>query len=134
MQDDIRRQAEKLRLEKGINLQIRVGLNTGEVVLRSIRKDDLHTDYVPIGHSTSLAARMEALATPGSIVASEQTQRLSEEYFQELQAAMGLSRLWQEQGKRNEAQALLGEIYGWFTEGFDTADLKEAKALLEELA
>ena len=47
---------------------------------------------------------------------------------------MSLARLWQQQGKRAEAQKMLAEIYGWFTEGFDTADLKEAKALLEELA
>jgi predicted ATPase len=52
----------------------------------------------------------------------------------ELRAAMSLSRLWQQQGKRAEARELLAPIYGWFTEGFDTADLKEAKALLEELA
>jgi predicted ATPase/class 3 adenylate cyclase len=52
----------------------------------------------------------------------------------ELRAAMSLSRLWQKQGKTAEARQLLGEIYGWFTEGFDTADLKAAKALLEELA
>jgi class 3 adenylate cyclase/predicted ATPase len=51
----------------------------------------------------------------------------------ELRAAMSLSRLWQRQGKTAEAQQLLGDIYGWFTEGFDTADLKQAKALLEEL-
>jgi predicted ATPase len=51
----------------------------------------------------------------------------------ELRAAMSLSRLWQQQGKRAEAYALLAPIYGWFTEGFDTADLQEAKALLEEL-
>jgi predicted ATPase len=42
-------------------------------------------------------------------------------------------RLWQQQGKRDEARELLALIYGWFTEGFDTADLQEAKALLEEL-
>jgi predicted ATPase len=52
----------------------------------------------------------------------------------ELRAAMSLSRLWQRQGKRAEALALLAPIYGWFTEGFDTPDLQEAKALLEELA
>ena len=52
----------------------------------------------------------------------------------ELRAAMSLSRLWQQQGKRAEAHELLAPIYGWFTEGFDTADLQEAKALLEELA
>jgi predicted ATPase len=52
----------------------------------------------------------------------------------ELRAAMSLSRLWQRQGKRDEAGKLLAEIYGWFTEGFDTVDLKNAKALLDELA
>ena len=51
----------------------------------------------------------------------------------ELQAATSLSRLWQKQGKKEEARQLLAEIYGWFTEGFDTRDLKEAKALLDEL-
>jgi class 3 adenylate cyclase/predicted ATPase len=52
----------------------------------------------------------------------------------ELRAAVSLSRLWQQQGKQAEARALLAPIYGWFTEGFDTADLQEAKALLEALA
>jgi predicted ATPase len=51
----------------------------------------------------------------------------------ELRATMSLSCLWQQQGKRDEARQLLAPIYGWFTEGFDTADLQEAKALLEEL-
>jgi len=51
----------------------------------------------------------------------------------ELRAAMSLSRLWQSKGKKAEAAQLLGDIYGWFTEGFDTADLKAAKTLLEEL-
>jgi predicted ATPase len=51
----------------------------------------------------------------------------------ELRAAMSLARLWQRQGKHAEAYQLLTPIYGWFTEGFDTADLKEAKALLDEL-
>jgi predicted ATPase len=50
----------------------------------------------------------------------------------ELRAAMSLGRLWQQQGKRTEVRELLAPIYGWFTEGFDTADLQEAKALLEE--
>jgi predicted ATPase len=47
---------------------------------------------------------------------------------------MSLSRLWQQQGKRGQARELLAPIYGWFTEGFDTADLQEAKTLLQELA
>jgi predicted ATPase len=51
----------------------------------------------------------------------------------ELRAAMSLARLWQQQGKQAEARALLAPIYGWFTEGFDTADLQEARALLEQL-
>ena len=52
----------------------------------------------------------------------------------ELRAAMSLSRLWQQQGKQEESRQLLADIYAWFTEGFDTADLKEAKFLLEQLA
>ena len=51
----------------------------------------------------------------------------------ELRAALSLARLWQQQGKRAEAHALLTPIYGWFTEGFDTADLQDAKAMVEEL-
>jgi predicted ATPase len=51
----------------------------------------------------------------------------------ELRATMSLARLWQQRGKTAEARRMLAEIYGWFTEGFDTADLKEAKALLEPL-
>jgi len=52
----------------------------------------------------------------------------------ELRAAMSLSRLWQHQGKREEARQLLAPTFAWFTEGFDTADLQEAKTLLEELS
>jgi hypothetical protein len=52
----------------------------------------------------------------------------------ELRAALSLARLWQQQGKRKAASALLAPVYGWFIEGFDTADLQEAQALLAELA
>jgi predicted ATPase len=51
----------------------------------------------------------------------------------ELRAATSMARLWRDQGKRQQARDLLAPIYGWFSEGFDTLDLKEAKALLEEL-
>ena len=51
----------------------------------------------------------------------------------ELRAAMSMARLWRDQGKVQQARELLAPVYGWFTEGFDTRDLKEAKALLEEL-
>jgi predicted ATPase len=52
----------------------------------------------------------------------------------ELRAATSMARLWCEQGKRDQARDLLAPVYGWFTEGFDTPDLREAKALLDELA
>ena len=52
----------------------------------------------------------------------------------ELRAAMSLARLWRDQGKVQQSRELLAPVYGWFTEGFDTRDLKEAKALLDELA
>ena len=52
----------------------------------------------------------------------------------ELRAAMSLARLWRDQGKGREARELLAPVYGWFTEGFDTLDLKEVKALLNELS
>src|SRR5262245_27759935 len=81
MQEDIKRYSDRLRIEKGVPLQVRVGLNSGEMVVRAIRKDDLHTDYVPIGHSVNLAARMEGLATPGSIAVAESTYRVTQGYF-----------------------------------------------------
>src|SRR5262249_22666930 len=82
MQEESKRYAEQLRREQGVNLQIRVGVNTGEVVLRSIRKDDLHTDYTPVGHSIHLAVRMESLASGGAVVVSEGTYKLIEGYFE----------------------------------------------------
>ena len=54
--------------------------------------------------------------------------------FWELRTAVSRARFWRDQGKRTDARDLLASIYGWFTEGFDTPDLKEAKALLDELA
>jgi predicted ATPase len=51
-----------------------------------------------------------------------------------LRAAVALARLWRDQGKRNAARNLLTPVYGWFTQGFDTADLKQAKDLLDELS
>jgi predicted ATPase len=62
------------------------------------------------------------------------TARRQESRSLELRAAASLARLWANQGKRAEAYDLLAPVYGWFIEGFDTADLKDAKALLDELA
>jgi class 3 adenylate cyclase len=81
MQEEMHRYADALRAKGYPPLLMRVGLNTGEVVVRSIRKDDLHTDYVPVGHSTNLAARMEQLAAPGSILVTDRTHKLTDGYF-----------------------------------------------------
>jgi predicted ATPase len=59
--------------------------------------------------------------------------RQQEAKFWELRASVHLARLWRDQGKSKEARDLLAPVYGWFTEGFDTLDLKEAKALLDKL-
>jgi len=82
MQEEMRRYADTLRQKGYPPLLMRVGVNTGEVVVRSIRKDDLHTDYVPVGHSTNLAARMEQLAAPGSILVTAYTHTLTDGYFE----------------------------------------------------
>jgi predicted ATPase len=74
------------------------------------------------------ALQAEACFQQARVVAHRQQAK-----FLELRAAMSLSRLWQQQGKRQEAYDLLAPIYGWFSEGFDTADLQEAKAFLGEL-
>jgi hypothetical protein len=81
MQEVTKRSAEQLRQELGVNIQIRIGVNTGEVAVRAIYKDDLHIDYVPVGHATGLAALMETLATPESILVSEHTYKRTEGYF-----------------------------------------------------
>lgn len=82
MQQAIRRHGDCIRLEKGIPLQIRVGIHTGEVVVRSIRTDNLHTDYDPIGNTIHIASRMEGIAAPSSILVSEPTYKLAEGYFE----------------------------------------------------
>src|SRR5215469_4054790 len=82
MQEEMRRYAEQLRNEGKPPLQVRVGANTGEVVVRSIQTGAGHAEYTPIGHSTSLAARMQILAPIGSIAISGNMQKLVEGYFQ----------------------------------------------------
>ena len=85
--------------------------------------------------------RGELLSCGGDTVAAEhdyylalaEAQKQSSKLY-ELRAAMSMARLWRDQGKRDEARELLAPVYGWFTEGFATRDLREAKALLEELA
>ena len=86
---------------------------TGEIALNSPDQD---------------AAKAEAYFTRALTIAREQQAK-----SWELRAAMSMARLWRDQGKRTEARELLAPVYAWFTEGFDTLDLKEAKALLDEL-
>jgi class 3 adenylate cyclase/predicted ATPase len=81
MQQELRRYSAKLREQGTAPLELRVGANTGEVVVRSIRTGSEHAEYTPIGLTTNLASRMEALAPTGSIAATEATQRLCEGYF-----------------------------------------------------
>ena len=81
MQEELRRYAERLRAEGKIPVEARVGVNTGEVVVRTIETGG-HTEYTPVGHVTNLAARMQTVAPEGSIAASEATQRLCEGYFE----------------------------------------------------
>jgi len=81
MQDEIRRYGDRLLSRGGVPIEIRVGVNTGEVVVRSIQTGDAQAEYTPIGHTTNLAARMQAVARSGSTVVSEPTRRLVEGYF-----------------------------------------------------
>jgi class 3 adenylate cyclase/tetratricopeptide (TPR) repeat protein len=81
MQAKVKRYAEKLRAEKGLNMQVRVGANTGEVVVREIRIGEKHTEYGPIGHSISVAASVQMLVAPGSIAITESVRKLVEGFF-----------------------------------------------------
>jgi class 3 adenylate cyclase len=80
MQSAMRRYAEEVRRSHGLEMQARVGLNSGEVVVRAIG-NDLHMDYSAVGQTTHLAARMEQLATPGSIRLSAATLRLAKDFL-----------------------------------------------------
>jgi len=82
MQEEMRRYGDRMRTQGQTPLQVRVGVNTGEVVVRSIQTGADHTEYTPIGHSTGLAARLQTLATPGTTMISGSTRRLVEGFFQ----------------------------------------------------
>jgi class 3 adenylate cyclase/tetratricopeptide (TPR) repeat protein len=81
IQEEIRRYGEHMRMQGHSPLQVRIGVNLGEVVVRSIQTGAHQTEYSPIGHSTSLAARLQTLATPGSTVINGNMSRLVEGYF-----------------------------------------------------
>jgi predicted ATPase len=100
----------------------------GELVVRST----VHGLQSENPNSQSLAPNPQAEAEACFLKAIDIAQKQQTKSL-ELRAATSLARLWRRQGKTAEARQRLAEIYGWFTEGFDTKDLQEAKALLEEL-
>jgi class 3 adenylate cyclase/tetratricopeptide (TPR) repeat protein len=81
IQNEMRKYSARLREVGNPPVEVRIGVNTGEAVVRSIRTADAHTEYTPIGHSTSLAARMQTLAPTGSIAITEATWKLTTGYF-----------------------------------------------------
>jgi class 3 adenylate cyclase/tetratricopeptide (TPR) repeat protein len=91
LQEAARRYSAQLVAEGGTPLEARVGINTGEVVVRTLTTADGHAEYSPIGHTANLASRMEAIAPTGSIAITEQTRRLVEGFFEV--KSLGLSRV-----------------------------------------
>ncbi|HWX34581.1 MAG TPA: hypothetical protein VNZ53_45025, partial [Steroidobacteraceae bacterium] len=116
--DDARRcigdAIDKVEMSKEKWCEAEVHRIAGEVELKSLASDPEKAEGY-FDHALTVARQQQAKSW-------------------ELRAAMSMARLWRDQGKRDEARELLAPVYGWFTEGFDTRDLKEAKALLTELA
>jgi class 3 adenylate cyclase len=81
MQDELKRHSDRVRADGGLPVQARIGINTGEVVVRLITTGEGHAEYTPIGHTTNLASRMQTLAPIGSIASTDATRRLCEGYF-----------------------------------------------------
>ena len=81
MQEELKRYSDRIRAEGRLPIQARVGVNTGEVVVQSIATGEGRSEYVPVGHSTGIAARMQALAPVGSIAATEPIRKLCDGYF-----------------------------------------------------
>src|SRR5215469_15101109 len=80
-QDELKRHSDRIRVDGGLPVQARIGINTGEVVVRSITTGEGHVEYAPVGHTTNLASRMQTLAPIGSIAATDATRKLCEGYF-----------------------------------------------------
>ena len=104
MQEELRRYSARSARGGQLPIEARVGVNTGEVVVRSITTGEGHTEYTPIGHTTNLASRMQALAPTGSIAISEQTRKFVEGYF-----AAQAARSDQGQGRQRAGQRLRGD-------------------------
>jgi predicted ATPase len=124
-----RDEAELYRVKGTLTLQSKTSL--GQVSDKSQASQDM--SEVPSPQPPTPSTQAEAEAEACFHKAIEVACRQSAKSW-ELRAVMSLSRLWQSQGKKDDARQMLAEIYGWFTEGFDTKDLQEARALLEELS
>jgi predicted ATPase len=109
-----RRSDEDDRNKQGTGVRAEINRVAGEIALKSPEQD---------------AAKAQACFERALAVARQQQAK-----SWELRAAMSMARLWRDQGKQKEARELLAPVYGWFAEGFDTRDLKEAKSLLDELS
>ena len=142
---DIRRSAGAALVHStfyAVLAECHIQVNEPEAAQELITKglDHVKSSGEGLSESELLRVRGELLAKLGDVNAARQSlenaiyvaQGRDAKFF-ELRAAMSLARLWQQQGKRKEAFNLLGPIYNWFTEGFDTKDLQEAKALLLEI-
>jgi tetratricopeptide (TPR) repeat protein len=112
------------------------GLNYTTQAMQIVNATDNRSSEPSIHHVRGdllLASGDHAAAAQNYYLAFTVARRQSAK-LEELRAAMSMARLWRDQGKRDEARDLLPPVYGWFTEGFDTRDLNEAKALLDELS
>ena len=107
-------------------------LNEGMTIIETTKEVLYEAEVNRLAGEIALLSRGAASAGP-YFERARAVARQQQAKSWELRAAMSLARLWRDQGKRDEARDLLAPVYGWFTEGFDTLDLKEAKALLEEL-
>jgi predicted ATPase len=123
------REAELYRIKGMLTLQSKTSLKhvQDKSQASQCKSEVLNTQC--LAPSTQAKAEAEAFFYKAIEIACKQQAKSLE-----LRAATSLARLWQQQDKRKEAYEMLAEIYGWFTEGFDTKDLQEAKALLEELS
>ena len=119
-------EAELYRLKGALTLQSKTSLE--QVSGKSQAGQDQSEDTDPRPLAPDPQAEAEACLLKAIEIACRQGTKMLE-----LRAVTSLSRLWQSQGKKTAARRMLGDVYGWFTEGFETKDLQEAKALLEEL-
>jgi predicted ATPase len=121
--------------EMGRHQEARDAINTAIVLMEETQERWCEAELNRIAAEiTLLPASPDVTKAKAYLERAISVARQQEAKSWELRAAMSLARLWRDQGQPQQARDLLAPVYGWFTEGFDTRDLKEARALLEELA